>query len=117
MTDIHNQKLAKYDDNKRHIFTAKFVRTDKHAGIFQQLTVNNEDNVVVDQIALRMSKTFQNLKLVKGDVVQFEGVVKHTNLDDYTVQRPTDVEKIASAPAQTDSKINVIGDDWDWFKN
>ncbi|MCH3904274.1 MAG: hypothetical protein LKF01_07195 [Lactobacillus sp.] len=115
--DIYNQKLAKYDDGKRHIFTAKFVRADKHNGVFQELTVNNEDNLVVQQIALKMSKSFKDLQLQKGDTVQFEGVVKQNKRGEYLVQRPINVDKIASAPDQNNSKVHVVGDDWDWFRN
>lgn len=117
MADINNQKLAKYADKERHIFTGKFLRTEKRDGIFQQLTVNNEDNVVVDQIALHMTKSFKELNLQKGDVVQFNGVVNQNKRGEYVVQRPTDVEKIASAPVENKSKVNVVGDDWDWFRD
>ena len=77
MIDIYNEKLAKYADGERRIFTATFLRPDDRKGIFQNLTVNNEDNVVVKQIALRMNKAFKELDLEKGDVVQIAPDVEH----------------------------------------
>ena len=79
MIDIYNEKLAKYADGERRIFTATFLRPDDRKGIFQNLTVNNEDNVVVKQIVLRMNKAFKELNLEKGDVVQFEAIVKQNS--------------------------------------
>lgn len=117
MVDIYNEKLEKYADHHRHIFTAKYSHANKHEGIFQDLTVNNEDNVVVQQIALRLSKSFQNLQLQKGDVVQFEALVKKNNRNEFMVERPTRVEKIASAAPQDKGGVHVVGDNWDWFKN
>lgn len=116
MIDIYNEKLAKYADGKRRIFTATFLRPDDRKGIFQNLTVNNEDNVVVKQIVLRMSKAFKELNLEKGDVIQFEAIVKQNSRGEYTVERPTGVEKISSAEDEEDSGVHTVGDDWDWFE-
>lgn len=101
MIEIYNESLAKYADGDRHIFT--------------ELTVDNEDNVVVKQIALHMTKAFKDLNLEEGDVIQFEGIVKKNTRDEYTVERPTRAEKISSAD-NSDSKIHVMGNDWDWFE-
>lgn len=117
MIDIYNEKLAKYADGERRIFTATFLRPDDRKGIFQNLTVNNEDNVVVKQIALRMNKAFKELNLEKGDVVQFEAIVKQNSRGEYTVERPTGVEKISSGEDEEDSGVHTVGDDWDWFEN
>lgn len=116
MIDIYNEKLAKYADGERCIFTATFLRPDDRKGIFQNLTVNNEDNVVVKQIVLRMNKAFKELNLEKGDVVQFEAVVKQNSRGEYTVERPTGVERISSGQDEEDSGVHVVGDDWDWFE-
>lgn len=35
MIDIYNEKLAKYADGERRIFTATFLRPDDRKGIFQ----------------------------------------------------------------------------------
>ncbi|NMB31898.1 MAG: hypothetical protein GX990_04500 [Lactobacillus sp.] len=115
MIDIYNESLAKYADGDRHIFTAKFLRPDDRKGIFTELTVDNEDNVVVKQIALHMTKAFKDLNLEEDDVIQFEGIVKKNTRDEYTVERPTRAEKISSAD-NSDSKVHVMGNDWDWFE-
>lgn len=116
MIDIYNEKLAKYADGERRIFTATFLRPDDRKGIFQNLTVNNEDNVVVKQIVLRMTKAFKELNLEKGDVVQFEAIVKQNSRGEYTVERPTGMERISSGQDEEDSGVHVVGDDWDWFE-
>ncbi len=41
MIDIYNEKLAKYADGERRIFTATFLRPDDRKGIFQNLYVNS----------------------------------------------------------------------------
>ena len=110
MIDIYNESLAKYADGDRHIFTAKFLRPDDRKGIFAELTVDNEDNVVVKQIALH-----KELDLEEGDVIQFEGIVQKNSRDEYTVERPTRTEKISSAN-NGDSKVHIMGNDWDWFE-
>ena len=110
------EKLAKYADGERRIFTATFLRPDDRKGIFQNLTVNNEDNVVVKQIVLRMNKAFKELNLEKGDVVQFEAIVKQNSRGEYTVERPTGMERISSGQDEEDSGVHVVGDDWDWFE-
>ena len=115
MIDVYNESLAKYADGDRHIFTAKFLRPDDRKGIFAELTVDNEDNVVVKQIALHMTKAFKELDLEVGDVIQFEGIVQKNSRDEYTVERPTRTEKISSAN-NGDSKVHIMGNDWDWFE-
>lgn len=116
MIDIYNEELAKYADGKQRIFTATFLRPDERKGVFQNLTVDNEDNVVVKQIALRMSKGFKELNLEKGDVVQFEAIVKQNKQGEYTVERPTGVEKISSAEDEENSGVHNVENDWDWFE-
>lgn len=117
MIDIYNSKLEKYADSDRHIFTATFVRPDDRQGIFKDLTVDNEDNKVVDQIALRMTKAFKELDLKKGDVVQFEAIVKKNKRGEFTVERPTRAEKIDTSGEESDnSGVHTVGDDWDWFE-
>lgn len=116
LIDIYNKELAKYADGKQHIFTATFLRPDDRKGIFKNLTVDNEDNIVVKQIVLRMTKGFKELNLEKGDVVQFEAIVKQNKNNEYTVERPTGVEKISSSEDGKDSGVHVVSDDWNWFE-
>lgn len=40
MIDIYNEKLAKYADGERRIFTATFLRPDDRKGIFQNFLQN-----------------------------------------------------------------------------
>lgn len=116
MIDIYNQKLEQYADGERRIFTATFLRPDDRQGIFKNLTVNNEENIVVKQIALRMTKAFKELNLEKGDIIQFEAIVKKNKRGEFTVERPTHAEKISSAETEEDSGVHTVGDDWDWFE-
>ncbi|WP_248616415.1 hypothetical protein [Lactobacillus amylovorus] len=78
MIDIYNEKLAKYADGERRIFTATFLRPDDRKGIFQNLTVNNEDNVVVKQIVLRMNKAFKELNLEKATLFNLKQSLSKT---------------------------------------
>lgn len=116
MIDIYNEKLAKFADGERRIFTATFLRPDDRQGIFKDLTVDNVDNEVVKQIALRMTKAFKELNLQKGDVIQFEAIVKKNKRGEYTVERPTHAEKISSAETEEDTGVHTVGDDWNWFE-
>ena len=63
-----------------------------------------------------MNKAFKELNLEKGDVVQFEAIVKQNSRGEYTVERPTGVEKISSGEDEEDSGVHTVGDDWDWFE-
>lgn len=52
----------------------------------------------------------------RGDVVEFEGMVEKDSNNGFTIERPTQAEKIRSAAAD-DAKVDVVGDDWNWFEN
>lgn len=117
MIDIYNRSLAKYADNKRHIFTATFLRSSEHEAIFKDLTVDELNNVVVKQIALRYTKAFKELNLAKGDVIQFEALVKENKDDEFKVERPTKAEKIKDASEdESQDGVHVVSDDWNWFE-
>ena len=66
--------------------------------------------------ALHYLKTFKDLDLKRGDVVEFEGMVEKDSNNGFTIERPTQAEKIRSAAAD-DAKVDVVGDDWNWFEN
>ncbi len=117
MSDIYNQKLEKYADGNRHIFTATFIKKDDKQGIFKNLTADNEENVVVEQIALRMTKAFRELDLKQGDVIQFEAIVKKNKRGEFTVERPTRAETIdTSKEVKEDEGVHVVSDNWNWFE-
>lgn len=116
MIDIYNQKLEKYDDGERHIFVATFDRPSDRRAIFTDLKVDDMKSVVVERIALNMTKTFRELDLQKGDVIQFEAIVKKNNKNEYTVERPTKAEKIDAAADHEQSNVHVVSDDWNWFE-
>ncbi|RVU70745.1 MULTISPECIES: hypothetical protein [Lactobacillus] len=116
MIDIYNEKLEKYDDGTRHVFTATFLQPNDRQAIFTDLKVDSMDEVVVNKIAMHYTKAFKDLDLNPGDVIQFEGLVKKDNQGGFSVERPTQAEKIQAAPAP-DSNVHVMGNDWNWFEN
>lgn len=118
MIDVYNEKMAKFADEERHIFTATFIKPYDRLAIFKDLRIDDqESDPVINKIALHYTKTFKDLDLIAGDVVQFQGIVKKNNKDEYTIERPNKAEKIASAPREEDQNgFHVVSDDWDWFE-
>lgn len=118
MIDIYNKKLEKFADGERHIFTATFVRPSARLAIFQDLKVDNQESKpVVDRIAIHYTKTFKDLNLHKGDVVQFEGIVKKDKKNEFMVERPTKAETISSVASEDEKNgVHVVSDDWNWFE-
>lgn len=115
--DIYNEKLEPYDDGKRHKFSGTFDRLNDRLAIFKDLRIAGAGgNPIVKQLALHYLKTFKDLDLKRGDVVEFEGMVEKDSNNGFTIERPTQVEKIRSAAAD-DAKVDVVGDDWNWFEN
>ena len=115
--DIYNEKLEPYDDGKRHKFSGTFDRLNDRLAIFKDLRIAGAGgNPIVKQLALHYLKTFKDLDLKRGDVVEFEGMVEKDSNNGFTIERPTQAEKIRSAAAD-DAKVDVVGDDWNWFEN
>lgn len=75
--DIYNEKLEPYDDGKRHKFSGTFDRLNDRLAIFKDLRIAGAGgNPIVKQLALHYLKTFKDLDLKRGDVVEFEGMVE-----------------------------------------
>jgi hypothetical protein len=107
--DIYNEKLEPYDDGKRHKFSGTFDRLNDRLAIFKDLRIAGAGgNPIVKQLALHYLKTFKDL--------EFEGMVEKDSNNGFTIERPTQAEKIRSAAAD-DAKVDVVGDDWNWFEN
>lgn len=117
MIDIYNQSLEKFDDGKRHMFTATFDRLNDRLAIFTALRVGGPNNPVqVKRIALHYVKTFKVLHLIKGDVVTFEGSVNKDSNNEFMVQRPSKAKKVKAADPSK-NKVHEVGDNWNWFEN
>ena len=52
----------------------------------------------------------------KATLFNFEAIVKQNSRGEYTVERPTGMERISSGQDEEDSGVHVVGDDWDWFE-
>ncbi|WP_270770499.1 hypothetical protein [Lactobacillus crispatus] len=92
--DIYNEKLEPYDDGKRHKFSGTFDRLNDRLAIFKDLRIAGAGgNPIVKQLALHYLKTFKDLDLKRGDVVEFEGMVEKDSNNGFTIERPTQAKK------------------------
>lgn len=99
------RKLAEID-GERATFTGVFVRTgvkNSYKGTLYTILLKNikDDygDIVADHLWFNLTKGFQQLQLILGDIVQFEARVEqyrkgYKGYKDYKLSRPTKIKKI-----------------------